>query len=112
MKMGLAIAIFCSCLVAGIVGYTVSRKPVDESTHTGSAALPVPSSVLNVTSTPTGAQVFVDSTFKGLTPVDVPLVPGSYEVRLNLPDYYEWEAQLQIGEENPTPLKVRLVSIN
>jgi len=110
-KMGLAIVIFCLCLVAGIVGYAVSRKPA-ESTPGNSEAVPVPSSILNVTSTPGGAQVFVDSTFKGTTPVDIPMVPGRYEVRLSLPDYYEWEAQLQIDEKNPTPLNVRLVSIN
>ena len=109
-KMGLAIVIFCLCLVAAIVGYTVIRNPA-ESTTINSAA-PVPSSILNVTSTPEGAQVFVDSIFKGTTPVDIPMVPGRYEVRLNLPDYYEWEAQLQIDEKNPTPLNVRLISIN
>ncbi len=111
-KMGLAIAIFCICLAAGIAGYTVIRKPADQSTLSGPAAVPAPSSILNVTSTPVGAQVFVDSAFKGITPVEIPLSPGSYEVRLNLPDYYEWEAQLQIGEEKPSPLNVRLVSIN
>ena len=110
-KIGLAIAIFCLCLVVGIVGYTVVRNPA-ESTPINSTAAPVPSSILNVTSTPEGAQVFVDSIFKGTTPVDIPMVPGRYEVRLNLPDYYEWEAQLQIDEKNPTPLNVRLISIN
>ncbi|WP_319410057.1 serine/threonine-protein kinase [uncultured Desulfosarcina sp.] len=113
-KMGLAIGIFCLCLVAGIVGYAVIHNP-SESTRINSAAVPavpVPSSILNVTSTPEGAQVFVDSIFKGITPVDIPMVPGRYEVRLNLPDYYEWEAQLQIDEKNPTPLNVRLISIN
>ena len=111
-KMRLAVAIFCLCLVAGIVGYTMIRRPAVESNHGDSAAVPVPSSILNVTSTPGGAQVFVDSIFKGTTPVDVPLVPGLYEVRLNLPDYYEWEAQLEIGQDQPAPLNVRLVSIN
>jgi serine/threonine protein kinase len=111
-KRGLAIAIFCTCLVAGIVGYTLIRKPAVESTHNDSAAVPAHASILNVTSTPGGAQVFVDSIFKGITPVDIPMVPGRYEVRLNMPDYYEWEAQLQIGEESPIPLNVRLVSIN
>ncbi|MCB2147138.1 MAG: protein kinase [Deltaproteobacteria bacterium] len=110
-KMGLVIVIFCLCLVAGIVGYRVIRNSV-ESTPVNSAAAPVPSSILNVTSTPEGAQVFVDSIFKGTTPVDIPMIPGRYEVRLNLPDYYEWEAQLQIDEKNPTPLNVRLISIN
>lgn len=110
--MGLAIVIFCLCLIAGIVGYTMIRKPAVEPAHDDSAVAPVPASILNVTSAPGGAQVFVDSIFKGTTPVDIPLVPGRYEVRLNMPDYYEWEAQLEIGEEQPAPLNVRLVSIN
>jgi hypothetical protein len=104
--------IFFSCLVASIVGYTMIRKPAVESTHSGSAAIPVRSSILNVTSTPGGAQVFVDSVFKGTTPVNIAITPGIYEVRLNMPDYYEWEAQIQVGAEKPAPLNVRLVSIN
>lgn len=54
----------------------------------------------------------MDSTCKGTTPLDIPLAPGRYEVRLNMPDYYDWEAQFEIGEDQPTPLNVRLVSIN
>lgn len=111
-KVGLAIGICCVCLAAGIGGYTLVREPAVVSSPINSAAIPVPSYLLNVTSTPGGAQVFVDSIYKGATPVDIPLVPGLYEVRLSLPDHYEWEAQLQIGEETPTPLNVRLVSIN
>ena len=111
-KTGLTLAVFGLCIVAGIVGYTVMRKPVDEPSPAGPALSPVASSTLAVNSTPDGAQVFVDSMFKGTTPLNILLVPGSYEVRLNLPDYYEWEARIQIGEEDPTPLTVRLVSIN
>jgi serine/threonine protein kinase len=111
-KTGLALAVFCLLIVTGIVGYTIMRKLADEPNSAGPALSPVASSTLAVTSTPDGAQVFVDSMFKGTTPLNVLLAPGSYEVRLNLPDYYEWEAQIQIGEEDPTPLTVRLVSIN
>ena len=111
-RTGLILALFGLCLVAGIVSYTVMRKPVNELSPAGTALSPVASSTLAVTSTPDGAQVFVDSMFKGITPLDISLIPGSYEVRLNLPDHYEWEAQIQIGEEDPAPLTVRLVSIN
>jgi serine/threonine protein kinase len=111
-RTGLVLAVFCLCIVAGIVSYAVMRKPVDEPSIAGPALLPAASSTLAVTSTPDGAQVFVDSMFKGTTPLHISLVPGSYEVRLNLPDYYEWEARIQIGEADPAPLTVRLVSIN
>ncbi|BBO67175.1 hypothetical protein DSCA_11050 [Desulfosarcina alkanivorans] len=111
-RIGPALVLLGLFLAAGIVGYSLFLKPADDSGIADPAAVPVASSILDVTSSPDGAQVFIDSTFKGTTPVDIPLAPGSYEVRLNLPDYYEWEARIQIGEEGPTPLQVRLVSIN
>lgn len=111
-KTGLAIAMLGLCVVAGAIGYTIFRKPANGPGSVVSVEAPMASSVLDVTSTPDGAQVFVDSAFKGTTPASITLLPGSYEVRLALPDYYEWEAQIQVGEENAVPLEVRLVSIN
>lgn len=105
-KKGMVIAIVCACLAAGAIGYKAMQKP-DEDGRPEAA-----SSLLDVASTPSGAQVFVDSSFKGITPLNIPLRPGTYEIRLNLPGYYEWEAQLQVGEDQPPPLDVRLVSIN
>lgn len=64
--------------------------------------------VLNVTSSPTGAQVYLDNSFNGQTPLNLKIPLGKYEVRLSLPDYYEWEAQLQLNEVGETPLFVRL----
>ena len=65
--------------------------------------------VLKVESVPTGAQVFIDGSFQGKTPLTLELSLGKYEVRLSLPDYYEWEAQLQLNEEGETPLFCRLI---
>lgn len=67
--------------------------------------------ILMVTSSPSGAQVFLDGSFKGKTPINLDLPLGKYEVRVNLPDYHEWEAQLQISEPGETPLNVRLIPI-
>jgi len=64
--------------------------------------------VLNVTSLPTGAQVYLDNSFNGQTPLNLKIPLGKYEVRLSLPDYYEWEARLQLNEVGETPLFVRL----
>jgi serine/threonine protein kinase len=107
-----AVALVCCCLAAAIVGYTLMRTPSEQSTQVKNAASALPSSLLDINSNPVGAQVFVDSAFKGNTPVTIPLVPGNHEVRLNLPGYYEWEAQLKIGADDPIPLNVRLVSID
>ncbi len=107
-----AVAMVCGCLAAGVLGYTLMRGPEEQSALISEDSKPVPASLLDVTSNPVGAHVFVDSAFKGNTPVSIPLVPGNYEVRLNLPGYYEWEAQLEIGVDEAMPLEVRLVSID
>jgi serine/threonine protein kinase len=66
-------------------------------------------SVLNVTSSPTGAQVYLNNSFNGKTPLNLKVPFGKYEVRLSLPDYYEWEAQLELNESAETPLFVQLI---
>jgi serine/threonine protein kinase len=66
-------------------------------------------SVLNVTSSPTGAQVYINNSYNGQTPLNLKIPFGKHEVRLNLPDYYDWEAQLQLNEAGETPLFVRLI---
>ncbi len=65
---------------------------------------------LRVESTPVGAQVFVDGTMKGKTPVRLGLPAGKHEIRLALSEYFDWEAQVQLSEGSETPLIVQLVS--
>ena len=77
----------------------------DESPSAVEVARPA---LLKVDSVPTGAQVFLDGSFKGKTPMKFELPFGKYEVRLSLPDYDEWEANLQLNKKGETPLFVRL----
>lgn len=70
---------------------------------------PVRLGVLNVESTPQGAQVFIDGTFRGNSPVRSELAEGKHEVRLTLAGHQEWEAQVQLEAESETPLAVRLM---
>ena len=64
---------------------------------------------LNVESVPIGAQIFIDGSFKGKTPLKLDIPMGKHEVRLSLPEYYEWEAQIALEEKGEIPLSVRLV---
>jgi len=68
--------------------------------------------MLNVESSPAGAQVFVDGTLKGMAPARISLVTGKHEVRLSLPNYFEWEAQVEIKGKEPTPLFIKLMPMN
>jgi peroxiredoxin len=66
---------------------------------------------LKVDSVPVGAQVFVEGSFKGKTPLKLDLLLGKYELRISLPDYYEWEAQLDLDQEGEVPLFVQLIPV-
>jgi serine/threonine protein kinase len=81
------------------------------STHTSSQE-PSANAILNVESSPAGAQIFVDGNLKGSAPADIKLTTGKHEVRLSLPGYYEWEAQVDTKEKEPTPLIVTLLPMN
>jgi len=62
---------------------------------------------LNVSSEPEGAEVFVNNGLKGQTPLSLSLPEGKYELRLNLPGYFEWEAQVDISGETPLHIPMR-----
>lgn len=67
--------------------------------------------MLQIDSTPDGAQVFMNNLFKGKTPLILKLPLGKYEIRMSLPEYYEWEAELHLDKEEETPLAVQLVPV-
>lgn len=69
-------------------------------------------STLQVQSQPNGAQVYVDGMLIGETPLAWELPLGKHEVHLALPDFYEWDAQVELTPEHKTlPIKYRLVPI-
>ncbi|NNL75602.1 MAG: serine/threonine protein kinase [Desulfobacterales bacterium] len=108
-RLGLmaAIAMILLSLIGGAVLYMTSEQPmVANSPTTAIQAL------LKVKSDPTGAQVFLDGSFKGQTPLEFALPLGKYEVRLSSHNYYEWESQLQLNKEGETPLFVKLVPMD
>jgi serine/threonine-protein kinase len=64
-----------------------------------------------VESLPAGAHVYIDGTFKGKSPLAIELPIGGHEVRMIMPEYYEWEAQVQVEKQQGPPLKVDLVPV-
>jgi len=69
-------------------------------------------SVLSVESDPAGANVFLNGSLKGQTPLKVDLPLGKYEILLSRQNHREWEAQIQLDEQGETPLYVRLVPMD
>jgi eukaryotic-like serine/threonine-protein kinase len=114
-------AVLITCLVLifmviiGISGYYYfNLRPVAKIEDKGMpaneqpAATPKQTATLQISSAPAGARVYVDSIFKGQTPLNVTLVLGKYELRLNLPDHLEWEAQVELDTTGPTPLHITM----
>jgi len=69
---------------------------------------PLPAT-LNVTSHPDGAQVYLGGELKGCTPLEFDLDLGKYDLRISLPNYHAWEAQVRLIKRGEMPLFVRLV---
>ncbi|MEW6380072.1 MAG: serine/threonine-protein kinase [bacterium] len=117
----LLIAVFLISITAGILVYFFGsarddRLPppspppsVTEQQPPPTGEAPPVIAFLKVESTPVGAQIFVDGTLHGKTPARLELAPGKHEVRLTLPAYFDWEAQVQLPEKVETPLLVRLM---
>ncbi len=68
--------------------------------------------MLNLSSRPDGAHIFINGTFKGKAPLSLELVLGKYEIRASLPNHFEWEGQVNLKEEGKeiSP-PIRLVSL-
>lgn len=106
-SLGLIIAaVLVVIVMAAAAVYLAPRAP--EKT---AAPAPAPTGALKVDSVPAGAQIFIDGAFKGTAPLRIALPFGGHEVRLSMPDYYEWEAQVQIDRQDEQPLKVELVPV-
>ncbi len=75
------------------------------------AAEKIKAGILRIDSNPMEAQIFIDGVFKGKTPARLEILAGIHEVRLVLPNHYDWEAQVKLKEEEETPLMVNLIPL-
>lgn len=121
-KIALSLSILIVLILAAVGGrlYFLKPKPETEATIEKKVEKkfeppPAPKEVkllpLRVESIPNGAEVFVDGVLMGQTPTKLNLPAGKHEVRLALPNYYHWEAQVEVRGERGTPLLVRLIPI-
>ncbi len=73
--------------------------------------IPRPSihAVLNVKSSPAGADIFLNGDQKGKTPYKVKLPYGKYQVRLHLEGYEEWKTEINLEQPGEIPLEGNLI---
>lgn len=100
-----AVGLLALAAAGGIYWTRPSRAPVVPPTPvTELAGL----GELAIESSPRGAEVFVDGSFRGRAPATLSLSAGKHEVRLTLAGHGDWEAQVVVGEGTRTPLPVEL----
>jgi hypothetical protein len=60
---------------------------------------------VTIESSPSGAEVFLDNAYRGLTPLSVDtLPPGSYHVLLRLSGYEDWQSVVNVAPGQQVPL--------
>jgi hypothetical protein len=69
-----------------------------------------PQGILTVTSSPSGAEVYVDGNLKMATDNNISLLPGVYEVKVTKDGYKDWKKTLVIEKEIVTPAHAFLVA--
>jgi serine/threonine protein kinase len=87
-------------LIAVVSGWQIYRHSV---VH------PPPTALVNITSEPSSASIYLNNTFKGKTPLRCELPLGRYDVRLTLAEYYESEAQINVRDASEMPVHLRLI---
>ncbi len=65
--------------------------------------------LVNISSEPSNASIYLNNTFKGKTPMSCELPLGMYDIRLTLAKHFESEAQIDVGESGEMPVHLRLI---
>jgi hypothetical protein len=91
-------------------GTTTTVSQTLYATPTTSPTFTPGTGTLQVSSSPTGAQVFLDNVYVGITPITVPQVTaGSHTVLLKLSQYEDWQVTAQVASGQTTPVTATLV---
>jgi len=64
---------------------------------------------INIQSTPSNAEVYIDGEFKGYTPLVVrELGPNNYHISLKLTGYYDWDVSVDVGVDEQEKISANL----
>ena len=67
-----------------------------------------PEGTLKISSTPTSADVYINGTYKGKTPLQLELPPGTYEIKLTKDGYEEYTTRVTLEAGETSELNVKL----
>ena len=75
---------------------------------TATSAVPADKGVINLTSTPPGANIFINESFAGQTPAKLRLSPRKIRIRLFLQGYKDWTREIEVFEGSEVNLQIEL----
>ncbi len=80
--------------------------------YVGRHAPPPPTTgTLDVSSSPSGAKVYIDGAYRGRTPLTIGLNPGAHDVELRLPGYQPYRVRVQVRAGQTSRVSPRLVRV-
>jgi len=64
---------------------------------------------LQINSSPSGASIYIDGNYQGLTPLELEVTAIKHEVKLELQGHLNWQAQLNLSKGGLVPLSISLL---
>jgi serine/threonine protein kinase len=71
---------------------------------------PLVEALLEISSIPAAAQVFLNNTLKGVTPLETTVGKGTHLLRLSLDGHYDWESSLVVEAKGDIPIRIPLLA--
>ena len=69
----------------------------------------VKTATLAINSQPSGASLYIDGKYRGLTPMELNITAAKHEVKLELQGHLGWQAQLNLSKGGKIPITIPLV---
>lgn len=66
--------------------------------------------ILAINSRPSGARLYIDGDYQGITPIEVETTAMKHEVKLELQGHLGWQAQLNLSKGGKVPLSIPLLT--
>lgn len=87
---------------------SVEETNVDESQGVSSRVVPDGVGTVIISSTPDGAEIFVDDKFHGNTPATLKIPAGSHAIVLKFPRHADWKRTLEVLKSSKVTLRATL----
>jgi hypothetical protein len=94
-------------------GYNLSTGKVDEIAKPPEEIDTQNTGAINLTSTPSGAKIYLDDKYQGITPQTLSnLEPGTYQLRLTKSGYQDWQQEVTVSPDKTIEIFVNLTLLS